>query len=256
MAPRGVDVSPVTGWIYVSDASDRRVRVFDAEGGELFAFGEEVDLQEPGDLAVNSQGDVFVLDPLADAVLHFSGDGQFVNRLREGLQLFRPRGIGVGGADRLYIADTGGSRVVVSSATGEVLAAWGGAGAGPGQFGQPTDVAVGPNGDVYVVEPFNRRVQRLDADGAYLGEWPILAANTYDSPHLAVSAADVLYLTSPEEHQVLAYDLAGRFLGQLGEQGDGPGQFLKPVAIAVDAQGRLYVADPLQGRVQGFRPAE
>jgi len=256
MSPRGVAVSPVTGWIYVSDAVERQVRVFDAEGTQLFAFGKEADMQEPGDLVVDSQGDVFVLDPPADSVLRFTGDGQFASRLREALRLFRPRGIGIDRFDRLYVADTGGSRVVVASANGELLAAWGGVGAGPGQFNQPTDVAVAPDGQVYVADTFNRRVQRLDADGAYLGEWPILTANTYDSPHLAVSPADVLYLTSPEEHQVLAYDLAGRFLDQVGERGEGPGQFLKPVAIAVDGRGRLYVADPLLGRVQGFQPAE
>jgi len=222
----------------------------------LFAFGEDADLQEPGDLVVDSRGDVFVLDPLADSVLHFTGDGGFVARLREELGLFRPRGVGIDRFDRLYVADTGGSRVVVSSTAGDVLALWGGPGAGSGQFDQPTDVAVAPNGHVYVADTFNHRVQWLDADGAYLGECPILTANTYDSPHLAVSPANVLYLTSPEEHQVLAYDLAGRFLSHLGERGDGPGQFLKPVALAVDAVGRLYVADPLQGRVQGFLPGE
>ncbi|OQY19416.1 MAG: hypothetical protein B6I34_09615 [Anaerolineaceae bacterium 4572_32.1] len=128
-----------------------------------------------------------------------------------------------------------------------MLASWGEYGAGPGQFDQPTDVAVGPNGQIYIADTFNRRVQRLDADGLYLGEWDILTANTYDSPHLAVSPAGVLYLSGPEEGQVLVYDLAGNFLDRLGEQ------FLKPVALTVDAKGYLYVADPLQGWVQGFR---
>jgi len=253
MEPRGVAVSPVTGWIYVADAAHRCLRVFDIEGAELFAFGQDTDLQEPGDLVVDSQGNVFVLDPPADSVLRFTGDGQFVASLRVG---FRPRGIGIDHFDRLYLADTGGSRVVVGSTGGEVLAVWGEPGAGPGQFDQPTDVAVGPDGQVYVADTFNQRVQWLDADGAYVGEWPILPVNTYDSPHLVVSPANVLYITSPEEHQVLAYDLAGRFLSQFGERGAGLGQFLKPVAIAVDAQGCLYVADPLQGGVQGFQPGQ
>jgi DNA-binding beta-propeller fold protein YncE len=179
-----------------------------------------------------------------------------VARFRKPLGLFRPRGIGIDRFDRLYIADTGGGRVVIISTDGDVLAVWGGSGAGPGQFDQPTDVAVGLGGQVYVVDTFNQRIQLLDADGAYLSEWPIMLANTYDSPHLVVSPTSVLYVTSPEEHQVLVYDLAGHFLGQFGGKGTGSGQFLKPVAIAADAMGRLYVTDPLQGRVQGFRPAD
>ncbi len=252
MSPRGVAVSPVNGWLYVSDASSRRVRVFDGVGNELFIFGKEAELEEPGDLVVDSKGNVWLLDPLADSVLGFSSEGRLLARLRDELRLFHPRGIGIDHLDRLYVADTGGSRVVVLSTDGEVLAAWGEAGHGPGQLDQPTDVAVGPDGQVYVVDLFNQRMQYLDADGTYLGEWPIMAANTYDSPHLAVSPAHVIYLTSPEEHQVLAYDLAGRFLGQVGAAGEGLGQFAKPVGVAVDTSGRLYVADPLLGRVQSF----
>lgn len=256
MAPRGVAVSPITGWLYVADANHRCLQVFDAKGERLFTFGQDAGLEEPGDLVVDSQGNVYVLDPPADSVVRFTADGQFVTRFRETLRLFHPRGIGIDRFDHLYIADTGGSRVVVVSTTGQVLALWGKPGQGPGEFNQPTDVDVGQGGQVYVADTFNQRVQWLDADGAYLGEWPILPANTYDSPHLAVSPANVLYLTSPEEHQVFAYDMAGHLLGQLGGRGSDPGQFLKPVAVAVDAQGRLYVADPLQGRVQGFRSGE
>ena len=247
MQPRGVAVSPVTGWVYVSDAASRRVQVFDRAGELLFAFGEEADMEEPGDLVIDSAGNIYVLDPPADSVLCFTVEGHFVARFRSSLRLFHPRGIGIDSRDRLYIADTGGSRVVIASTSGEVLASWGEYGAGPGQFDQPTDVAVGPNGQIYIADTFNRRVQRLDADGLYLGEWDILTANTYDSPHLAVSPAGVLYLSGPEEGQVLVYDLAGNFLDRLGEQ------FLKPVALTVDAKGYLYVADPLQGWVQGFR---
>jgi len=248
MSPRGVAVSPVNGWIYVADAGGCCLQVFDMGGKQLFAFGEEAGLEEPGDLVVDSEGHVYVLDPPSGSVVRFTADGQFVARLGKDLRMFHPRGIGIDGFDNLYVADTGGSRVVVLSTAGQLLASWD----EPGQFDQPTDVAVGAEGQVYVVDTFNRRVQWLDADGAYLGEWPILPSNTYDSPHLAVSPTHVVYLTSPEEHQVLAYDLAGHFLGQLGKRDAGQGPFLKPVALAVDVQGRLYVADPLQGCVQGF----
>jgi DNA-binding beta-propeller fold protein YncE/4-amino-4-deoxy-L-arabinose transferase-like glycosyltransferase len=251
MQPRGVAVSPIDGRVYAADAAVGRIQVFDAEGKPLFAFGEE-ELDEPGDLAVDSRGNVFVLDPLRDSVVRFSGEGAFEGRFREALRLFRPRGIGIDAADRLYVADTGGGRVVILTPSGELLASWGQAGSGPGQFDQPTDVAIAPNGHVYVADTFNGRVQWLDADGVYLGEWPILPANTYDAPHLAVSPGNVLYLTGPEEAQMLAYDLGGAFLGQIGGRGSEPGQLLKPVGVAVDGAGRLYVADPVQGRVQGW----
>ncbi|MFZ5917748.1 MAG: PA14 domain-containing protein [Chloroflexota bacterium] len=254
MQPRGVAVSPIDGRVYVADAANRRIQVFDNEGQPLFAFGQDAGLDEPGDLVIDSQGNVFVLEPQNDSVVRFTGEGQYVARFRETLRLFRPRGIGIDSAGRLYIADTGGGRVVVMAPSGEVLARWGEAGAGPGQFDQPTDVAAGPDGNIYVADTFNLRVQWLDADGIYLGEWPIQPANTYDAPHLAVSPGHVLYLTSPEESRVFAYDLSGAFLGEIGARGEEPGQLQKPVGVAVDAQGRLYVTDPVQGRVLGFQP--
>ena len=49
----------------------------------------------------------------------------------------------------------------------------GGLGHVPGQFEEPVGIAVGPGGDLYVVDTWNQRVQVFDADYAYLDEWPV-----------------------------------------------------------------------------------
>jgi DNA-binding beta-propeller fold protein YncE len=48
---------------------------------------------------------------------------------------------------------------------------WGAAGTGPGQFRLPHSIQVSPNGDVYVADRENGRIQRFDLEGRYQGEW-------------------------------------------------------------------------------------
>jgi len=57
------------------------------------------------------------------------------------------------------------------AATGALLAQWGGAGSGPGQFDQPEGIAVDPAGNVYVADTYNHRIQVFDGNGAFLAQW-------------------------------------------------------------------------------------
>jgi tripartite motif-containing protein 71 len=51
------------------------------------------------------------------------------------------------------------------------LGAWGSEGSGAGQFVLPSDVAVAPDGTIYVADSGNNRIQSFDAAGTYLGQW-------------------------------------------------------------------------------------
>ncbi|MGC8836916.1 MAG: PA14 domain-containing protein [Anaerolineae bacterium] len=251
--PRGVAVDRA-GNVYVADTGNRRVQKFTADGALLQAFGEDADLREPFDLAVAPDGHLYVLDPQGDNVAHFGPDGEYLGRLAVGIGLFRPRGLAVDATGNLYIADTGGSRVLKLAPTGQVLAEVCPAGDGAGRVRQPTDVTVAPDGSLYVVDPSLRLLQRLDAQGRYLGGWGIPAANTFDGPHLAFHPSGLLLMTEPEGHQVYAYDGEGRLVASWGGEGAGPGQFAKPIGIAVGPGGEVLVTDPLNHRVQRFLP--
>lgn len=249
--PRGVAVD-VAGNVYVADTGNRRVQKFTPDGALLQVLGEDAGLKEPFDLVVGPDGHLYVLDPQNDNVAHLGPDGAYLGRLGVGIGLFRPRGMAVDAAGNLYIADTGGSRVLKLSPTGQILAVVCTAGDGAGKVRQPTDVAVAPDGSLYVVDPSLRLVQRLDAQGRYVRGWTIPPANTFDGPHLAVLPWGGLLVTDPEGHKVNAYDEEGRLVGSWGEAGAGPGQFAKPIGVAVGPGGEILVADPLNHRVQRF----
>ena len=83
---------------------------------------------------------------------------------------------------------------------------------GPDTFNEPTDVAVAPNGDIFVSE-------------GHGGEG---------------------------EARILKFAKDGKFIRAWGKKGSGPGEFNVPHALAFDSQGRLFVGDRANNRIQIF----
>jgi uncharacterized protein (TIGR03663 family) len=106
---------------------------------------------------------------------------------------------------------------------------WGEVGTDPGLFNHPRGVAVGSTGDVYVVDSDNHRVQVFDSEGTFLREW---GSNCNLSTALGCSDPD-----------------------GAGPLAPGDGQFQEPWGIAVDDDGRVYVADTWNHRIQVFDAA-
>ena len=78
------------------------------------------------------------------------------------------------------------------------------------------------------------------------------AANTVDHPSMAWGPLGEIYLTEPEPATVVVVDRQGEVLGRWGGRGDGPGFFEKPLGVAVDGAGQVYVVDTYRHRVQRF----
>jgi len=245
--PRGVAVS-LEGMVYVADTGNGRVQVFDSMGEFVDQWGQEV-LGEPFDLALDREGRVYVLDPGRDSLFVFSPEGELLSAWGTGWGLFDPRGLDVHKDGYVYIANTGGNTVLKVSPHGELIARFGSPGSGEGQLNQPTDVAVDGDGNMYVVDTENDRVQVWDPDGHYVRQWPITRANTFDSPHIVWGMSGVLFLTDPEMARVCVYDAYGRLLILWGDRGSLEGQFSKPIGIGFDQRASVYVADTYNHRI-------
>ena len=154
------------------------------------------------------------------------------------------------------------------SASNEEIVAygfWGSRGTGPGEFESPRDVAVAPNGDVYVADTGNGRVQYFAADGSFKGMWEI--APTSDGEFgppvsLAVASDGTVYVAAIYDYTkptVQYFTPTGTLLGKWGSLGTAPGQFDSFGGMAVAPDGNLYVCDDLSGddlnhRLQYFTP--
>jgi len=150
----------------------------------------------------------------------------------------------------LFIADTGGSRVVWSDASGQMIAVFGGANT---KFAssQPTDVAVDDAGFLYVPDPANGLFWQIQIDTGEMLSAPGPKSNTVESPHVATAEDGRIFLTDPENGRILIFDQQLRPLAELGGKGNAPGQFSRVVGIAV-GQGMVVSTDPDLCRVTAF----
>ncbi len=138
-------------------------------------------------------------------------------------------------------------------------ASFGALGAGDGQFNRPADVAVGPNGEVWVVDKNNNRVEKFGADGKFQLKFGTggsgngqLSAPTA----LAVDTQANLWVADSGNRRVQKFSASGEYLAKFGSQGTGNGQFSSygPRGIALDAQGNIWVSD-YSTRIQKFAPS-
>jgi DNA-binding beta-propeller fold protein YncE len=185
--------------VYVSDEWTNTISVFDAGGNFLRKWGEagsgEGELSRPAGLVCDRDGNLIVVDAGNNRLQVFTGDGKFVaayGRGGDGQGEFnQPWGITLDKDDNIYVADWKNHRIQKLSPDGRFLMKIGEYGAVPvapnsygvtylgpfisslpiseypkaGLLNHPTDVAVDPDGDIYVTDWANHRVSIFDAEG-------------------------------------------------------------------------------------------
>ncbi len=175
----------------------------------------------------------------------------------------QPVGIDLDAEGNVYVTDTFLHRVRKFNAEGQFITAWGTWGTGDGQFQYPHGILVGPNGSIYVVDNGNDRVQVFNLDGDFIRTWGSEGSGPgqFNEPSgIAMDAAGNLYVADLGNFRVQKVDSQGTPLNEWGRQGTGPGQLNFDLdtldelgsGIAVDANGRVYVADSENHRIQIF----
>ena len=161
------------GLLYMPEAGNHRVNVFDLEGNFIALFGEggntEPDsaeglLNNPEAAKVNGEGRVYVSDLKNDRVQVFDLDGNFLfgwGKTGSGPgEFIAPAGLAIDKDDNVYIAEIGNNRVQVFDKTGKFLTMWGTKGTGNGQFGNAHGIFIDrATGWVYVADTANNRIQ-------------------------------------------------------------------------------------------------
>ncbi|MDP2360802.1 MAG: hypothetical protein Q8O14_08620 [bacterium] len=162
----------------------------------------------------------------------------------------RPTDVAVDGEGRVLVCDGDLSRVVRLSPEGcsprpfEVFSA--------PEFATPTGVEVFPAG-IAVADAGRAKVFLLSSGtGRLAGE--LSTPEGWSRPGQMHWDGSRLRVVDGGRHVVESFDAQGHWLGTLGREGGGPGEFLHPVAVAVDPDGQVWVLDALNHRVQSFTP--
>jgi tripartite motif-containing protein 71 len=163
------------GEVYVVERGNDRIQKLTSIGGFLGSWGASGaapgQFDSPEAIAIDLQGKVYVADSGNDRIQRFDSDGGF--ELAWGApgtgpgELRRPGGIAVDALGNVFVAERENSRVQRFDREGAFLG-WLGTGAGdgtpgsaPGEFASPSAIGVDGNGDLYVVDSGNSRVQRF-----------------------------------------------------------------------------------------------
>lgn len=251
-SPHGVAIAK-DGRVFIADTGNKRVQALDPDGHFLFAIvGGSEPFVEPYDLLFSPSGELLVLDSDAGWIYRFDTDGKPLGRMAGvDLRLYKPRGFGADAQGNLYIADTGRSRVIKLSPSGELILQVGSRGNGPLEFIEPGEVAVAPSGDIYVTDLPNRRVQRLKPDLSFAGEFAIPQAGPAAGPYIAFASDGSLLITAPEPNRIQRYSTDGRLIGEYRSLGEGVGGLRQPTGIAAQAS-VIWVAETANHRAQRF----
>jgi len=125
------------------------------------------------------------------------------------------------------------------------ISMWGNVGSGDGQIQDAIKISVTADGDVYVAELGNNRIQQFTSTGAFVRTWAVP-----DSWGVAVSPSGFVYVGT--RYAIHKYTATGIYQGGWGSLGSGPGQFHFIQDVAVDADENVYAADLANHRIQKF----
>ena len=267
------------GVVYVADAGDNnRIRRIHPDGrvdtlagqGEGWRDGPALQAQfnTPSQIALDAAGNVFVADTgnhvirrigVDGTVSTLAGDGQsgFADGAALQARFNGPMGVAVDAQGRVYVADTWNDRIRVIETDGQVRTLAGGDapgnvdGAGVGaRFDTPVSLALDGHGNLLIADLYNNAVRRLSANGTV--DTLVPAGGLVSGPMaLAVTHDDVLYVSDINGKlvQISAHGHAMALVGVPPQP-----RFSRPTALALDADGGLYLADAASYRVHHLHP--
>jgi sugar lactone lactonase YvrE len=215
---RGLSVDDAHGWVYVVDSTTGFVAKF-TSGGTFLAFlggtgGEDGEFSGGGrDITVDGDGNIWVGDMPNFRAQKFDANGSFLLKVPDPPQ--PPP---------------------------------------PGGFSQPFSVASDAQGNIFVTDTFNWRIQKFDSAGNFVTQWGSRGSGATQFNYAKGIAVDRtngdVVVADTDGHAIKRFRNDGTFRCMLDAPGSAVGQVKNPFSLDVASDGRIYVADSQNARVQ------
>lgn len=262
------DIAAANGMIVVTDSLANVAHVFDIRRKKLFQIGwrKEGKLSKPLGVAMDAQQNIYIVDAGRGAVVKYDKLGLYLSTIGQKSDFSRISDVAVSAdGNKIYILDRGGvdstkHQITLYDAQGVKQQIIGRRGHKNGQFNHPTQLALGLNGKIYVLDSGNFRVQVLDTQGNYQFHWGRAGnkSGNFARPRgIAVDAFNRVYVTDSAYQNFQIFNAQGQLLLSVGGAGaknrDQPGEYVLPAGIAIDEKQLIYVVDQIQRKVEVYR---
>ena len=263
VVPNGIAVDS-KGLIYIADSKVRAIFIVNAETGEykMIKNGADANFKWLTGLAIDDSDRLFSADSGMKRVLIFDANHKVEGQITKGL--YDPGGIAIDNENRLvYVADAEQDIVQVYDADPpyNFVRTIGKIGTkhtatAQGEFAKPTGVAVDEDGNLFVSDTWNNRIQVFDADGNFIrafgrsGDGPGYFARPKG---IAIDVDGHVWVADGMQDRVQVYTPEGKLLIYMGGHGLIPGWFQSLVGITIDKNNRVLTTEQYPGRVQIFR---
>ena len=262
--PNGMAVDS-KGLLYVADTQVGAIFIFNTETDDVQMLKHGVDTNLPSiiGLTMDDSDHLFATDNKRHEILEFGPDHKFIQSFGS-TDLKDPCGLAIDLDNRfLYVADTGLDQVVVFDAdTHALLRKIGTTGKNhtltdEGDFSKPTNVAVDKDGNLYVTDTLNDRVEVFDADGNFIrafGKNGDAPGNFARPKGITIDSDGHVWVVDSLLERVQIFTPEGDLLLAFGAYGIQPAYFAAVTGITFDPKHNLiFTSDQMYGRVQMFR---
>lgn len=218
-------------------------------------------LKQPVLLAINAQGDIYVLQA-GDQIVKYDKTGKFLTKwgshgTGDGeFQFIKGNDAGLGitldAEGNVYVADGINNRIQKFDGNGKFVAKWGKQGSGDGEFNVPNDIENDSSGSVYVTDVLNNRVQVFDRRGNFLRKWGGNGdgEGQFNNPSdILIDRQGNILVGNFNNGWIEKFDSQGKFLMRWRDCGTGNDASIEPIGLTADSRDNLYVADHKLNRI-------
>jgi sugar lactone lactonase YvrE len=263
IGPYGIAIDS-KGLVYVADQKVGGIFIFNTEthDTQMIRNGSEAHFGWINGLCFDDDDRLFVSDGKMHRVLIFNAKHELESQVTDGL--VDPVGVAIDTANRfLYVVDTQQDQVIVYDADSLKLLRRIGAGGKnhflttPGDFAAPQGIALDADGNLYVTDTLNDRVEIFDADGVFISTF----GKNGDGPGrfarpkgIAIDGDGHIWVADEMQDRLQVFNRDGQLLTYIGTgHGELPGQFKALVGVAVDKKNRVFTTEQYPGRLQVFQ---
>jgi len=251
------------GHLYVLTRGAQAFWEYDDKGvfvrtfGDRFTRAHGLRIDREGNLWATDVGahTVMKINPAGEVLLTIGtkGQGGAWNEAAGTRLLNQPNDVAIAANGDIFVAqghtpgENGDARVLKFDKTGKFITQWGGHGKEPGKFEVAHSIAFDSEGQLWVADRENQRIQVFDTNGKYVREMKYAGL-----PCAFEIGREYVYMVNGFAAQVLRLDLKGNVLAATGKSGKGVNEYGEAHFVAVSPKGELYVADSVNAYLQKY----